>query len=265
MSTAQTTVGAAETPLPTYDDVESLYDKYSEFYDVCAATGRADLPLYLELSEGAGVTLDLGCGTGRVALPLLDAGRTVIGVDISPKMLQVFESKIPSSARDRVSLVQHDFCRAPFTSTFDLCILSWFTFNYVLSETDQVAMLRNVRRATTPGGVVVLDLFWPKTLAVGVDVWEQRDVVVQEEPLLTRHDRRRMSGLVEERTQTYEHDGERFTFESSRRFVSPAEIAALLRTCGFEVEWYSTDHGRTRTTALAEGSAASYVVVGRAV
>src|SRR5205807_2917749 len=72
----------------------------------------ADLPLYVELArEQGGVVLDVACGTGRVLVPLAQAGNQVVGIDASPHMLDVVREKLEVAgpeAQSRTRLVQGD-------------------------------------------------------------------------------------------------------------------------------------------------------------
>ncbi len=226
---------------------EGIYDKYADFYDVCAAAGRDDVTEYLALAKGCHIVIDVGCGTGRITTALLNDGLRVIGVDISQNMLSVCREKASASvASGALTLAKHDFCVDAMNVDADLAIVSWFTFNYVLEHGDQLAMLRNVHASLKPGSFVALDLFHPKSLMAPLKSWEERDVVIQDYPRLTRSDRRVMSGPIEERTQVYKYKGETFSFESKRRYVSPGEATSLLQSSGFLVEWISFDHGRTK-------------------
>jgi SAM-dependent methyltransferase len=246
----------------SFDDVESMYDKYAEFYDLCAENGREDLPIYLELADKRSLVVDVGCGTGRLTTPLAEAGHRVIAVDLSPGMLAACERKTSSALRDRLTIKRHDFCTHPLEAQADLAIVSWFTFNYVLSVQGQLAMLRNIWMSLRPGGIIAMDLFYPKCLKVGKEVWEERDVVIQREPPLIRNDRRVMEGPVEIRTQEYLFNTEQFTFRSKRIYVTPPEVEILLRQAGFSPDWLSFDFGETRFDFPVSSSVrSSYLVV----
>ncbi len=74
-----------------------MYDQIARFYDLTHAELTADLPFVLQLaSEAGGPILELGCGSGRLLLPLARAGHSVIGLDLSGAMLAM--QRVCSSA-----------------------------------------------------------------------------------------------------------------------------------------------------------------------
>ncbi len=231
----------------TFREVEEIYDKYSTFYDLCAAAGRGDIAAYLELSQGCELILDVGCGTGRVTRELVQAFKSVVALDVSAQMVAVCTEKLKGVGPGDVKTMQHDFCKSSLPLAADLAIVSWFTFNYLLSVKAQRLTLHNIGRSLRIGGVIVLDLFYPKCWAQNADVWEERDRMIHPDPLLVRSDRRKMEGVLEERLQSYVYGGESFTFESVRRYVSPDELAQVLTSSGFKPLWLSFDLGRTRS------------------
>src|SRR3954465_8449999 len=97
-------------------DPVSIYDAVSDFgalYDAVPAYGtRADVAFYLEEARRAGASsrvLELGCGTGRLTLPLALAGHQVTGIDLSPAMLHRAHAKLvaqPQAVRERVTLLE---------------------------------------------------------------------------------------------------------------------------------------------------------------
>src|SRR5690242_5009291 len=88
---------------------------FGAFYDaVPLYSTRGDVALYLDEAARAGepgTVLEIGCGTGRLTLPLARAGHVVTGVDLSPAMLARARSKLaaePPEVRARVTLLEAD-------------------------------------------------------------------------------------------------------------------------------------------------------------
>ena len=231
----------------TFSQVDDIYDKYSNFYDLLADRGRGDVGCYLELAAGCRNIIDIGCGTGRVTRELLLQGSNVVGLDLSQKMLAICEAEAAAlDTSANLVLSTHDLVCAPLDVSADLAILSYFTFNYVVVEADQEAMLRNIASSLSPAGVIVMECFFPKSISSANGIWEEKDKVLSHEPLLVRSDWRRLTGAIEERFQAYLFQDDLFNFRSRRRFVTVQESIGLLEKTGFSVDWISFDFGKTK-------------------
>lgn len=163
--------------------VASGYATTARFYDqVYANAAPADLEYYLELARDCdGGVLELGCGTGRVALPLARAGHRVTGVDCSLEMLDVFRAKLesePAAVRERVALVEGTMEGIDLGETFGLVTMPFRALQHMLTAAQQRAALGTVARHLAPGGLYVFNAFNP-SLGYIVDamrrgrVWQQ--------------------------------------------------------------------------------------------
>jgi len=154
-------------------DSESSYDAVADFgalYDAVPAYGaRADIAFYLQAAERAGASsrvLELGCGTGRLTLPLAQAGHEVTGIDLSPAMLARAREKLaalPQAIQDRVTLLEGDVRRielAPIPA-FDLVAAPFRVLQHFVAIADQLDVLAGARRHLRTGGRLVLDVFNP--------------------------------------------------------------------------------------------------------
>jgi SAM-dependent methyltransferase len=144
----------------------SLYDAFAYIYDLQHSAFLDDLPMYLHLARGAGpadAILEIGCGSGRVMLPLAEAGFRVVGVDESAEMLRIAERRLRASRHipaDRWSLVHADARRLQMNESarFSMALIALNTFLHNLVRDDQLATLRAVRSHLLPGGLLVVDL-----------------------------------------------------------------------------------------------------------
>lgn len=109
----------------------------------------------LQLPSGARI-LDLGCGQGRIAVPLARAGYEVTGYDRSPVLLEAARTYAASAGAD-VTFVAGDMRELDFVETFDAVINLGTAFGYVASEREDAAILRNIWRALRPGGHFLQD------------------------------------------------------------------------------------------------------------
>src|SRR3954452_14466152 len=98
---------------------------------------------------GAGRVLELGVGTGRIALPLAARGVEVHGVDLSGAMIDRLRAK---PGADRVGVTVGDFATARVDGSFRLVYLVWKTIMNVTTQDGQVAVFRNAATHLEPGG-----------------------------------------------------------------------------------------------------------------
>ncbi len=188
------------------------------------ARGWQEVQQMLELVGGRPKSvLDLGCGPGRHALPLADAGLTVTAVDTSSSLLHQLEAS--RGGRD-IEIVECDMRAFVRPQAFDLVVVMWTSFGYFTDEADHARVLGNIRESLKPGGRLVLDLVGLEYLCRNL------------EPVhLTEHDDGRIlierPTLVEQMTRLENEwlliDGERvWRHEFSHRVWSAGEISGLL-------------------------------------
>ncbi|MBI5284948.1 MAG: class I SAM-dependent methyltransferase [Chloroflexi bacterium] len=135
------------------DELAALYDLVYQSYD-------EDLPLYEEFARrGESPSLELGVGTGRVAVHLARAGFRVVGLDSSRRMLARLEALVDAEAAQRLRLVEGDMRDFDLGGeTFDLIYCALDTFEHLLTTEDQLACLRCVAKHLSKGGVFVAEL-----------------------------------------------------------------------------------------------------------
>lgn len=148
--------------METFDRFARFYDDDYRFYD-------EDIDLAVELAQQCGGdVLELGCGTGRVLVPIAAAGCRIAGVDSSPALLDIARKKLVADQLvESAELIQDDL------RTFDLGKgkrgRDRFHFAYCVSNTlmhlttqhDQIQVLKNTWRHLKPGGLLLLALFNP--------------------------------------------------------------------------------------------------------
>jgi ubiquinone/menaquinone biosynthesis C-methylase UbiE len=136
----------------------------AESYDyVPPVAGRRDLEFYRGLArETGGPMLELGCGTGRILLPLAEDGHRVTGLDISQAMLERAHAKlarVPAEVRERVRLVEADMTRFELGEKFRVVMIPFRPFQDLIEVAEQLACLAAAHRHLEPGGTLVLDFF----------------------------------------------------------------------------------------------------------
>jgi SAM-dependent methyltransferase len=231
-------------------------------------TPSGDIDFYRSLArESGGPVLELGCGTGRVLLPIASEGIACTGLDPSEAMLEEFRRKGPPANLELVRGGMQDFdCGA---GRFSLIFSAFRAFQHLLTVEDQLACLAAVRRHLAPGGVFAFDVFAPKLDRVAQieekeseDArWREReteivrfasvrrDPVSQVSEVVFRYERRRPGSPPESET-----------FRTKMRHFFRYEIEHLLYRAGFgSVEVYGGfdrrpyDYISGETVVLARG------------
>jgi len=140
-----------------YDNFSRIYDLVYDFTD--------DVDFYLRLAKRfPGRVLEIGCGSGRITLPLARAGLEVTGIDNSSNMLELAREKLAREddpVRQRVELVFADVRELDLGRRFNLIIYPFNSFMYLYTPEDQVRALKRIRAHLQDDGLVALALFVP--------------------------------------------------------------------------------------------------------
>ena len=146
--------------MPDYDPTtygDRIADVYDEWFAVPSDT--EDTVGFLSDLAGPGPVLELGIGTGRVALPLAQRGHEVRGVDASEAMVEKLRAK---SGGENIPVTIGDFAELDIEEEFSLVYVVFNTFFALLSQEEQVHCFENVaRRLRGEGGAFVMEAFVP--------------------------------------------------------------------------------------------------------
>jgi SAM-dependent methyltransferase len=139
------------------------WDEYAPFYDWenARTLGRRDIPFWRTLAlQSEGPVLELGCGTGRISIPLARAGVSVVGIDRSEAMLARARERIRRGRlAARVRLTRGDIRALPFpSSTFPLVMAPYGVLQSLLRERDLAATLGAVARVLKPHATFGIEL-----------------------------------------------------------------------------------------------------------
>lgn len=140
-----------------------------EIYDIMTSTDWAeagtDVCFLLERFRNiTGSLLELGCGTGRAAIPLAEAGFEVYGLDASSAILSVARAKqecLPAPVATRLFLTEGNMREFEFAIQFGGVYSTFRSFQNLLSAEDQESCLRCIHRHMRPDGMLILNLFDP--------------------------------------------------------------------------------------------------------
>jgi SAM-dependent methyltransferase len=148
-----------------YEDANSLFVRaYDASYFGAARWG--DIAFYERLArETGGPVLELGCGTGRISLPVAEKGLSITGVDISDGMLAVTRRKAaprPAPVRDRLTLIHQDMSELDLGRNFSFAFVPARAFHHLLTIDLQRRSLDGIRRHLSPPARLALHLFDPR-------------------------------------------------------------------------------------------------------
>lgn len=236
-------------PKTTYGDtIADIYDLLHAGWDPTATVETlADL-------AGGGRALELGVGTGRLALPLAAAGTPVTGIDVSPAMLARLREKDPDGT---VEAIEGDF--ADFTAKGEFAVA--FAVNSLLQLTsleEQRACLRRVREHLAPGGVLVLEEANPAAFTGGglqvMNIGPDRLQLLasQYDPMTQQY----------RAQQVILRDGESRLSPVALRLTTPTELDLMAELCGMRLRERWADWRRTTPYTLESRQHVSFYDVG---
>lgn len=239
--------------------MESPFDQWADIYDSVYSYLREDIPFYVEEARHAGSpVLELGCGTGRVSIPIAQAGIDIVGLDSSTAMLDVARGKLHrlQGRGGSVTLVkadmrdfspENDADSHLLDKKFNLTIIPFRGFLSLLTVEDQMRTLRTVSEHLAPGGKLIFNIFVPDLdmLHQEGDVpYHFRDVTDPDtgERLVVWHQSNydNHNQIINARTIIEELDeagvvSRRLYRDFQLRYAHRWEIHHLLRICGYGV------------------------------
>lgn len=236
-------------------------DNIARFYDWRMEGDAVDIPFYVQLGkESGGPVLELGCGTGRVTLPIAAEGIETVGLDLSVAMLDIAQrklSRMPDEVQRRLQFVRGDMANFTLDQQFALVILPNNQFRELLTTKEQISCLHCISRHLKEEGYVVFELTNPfqliKRLTVGGIFPRKTGYCPETGTIVECFFKTTAVNLVEQWVESevvyVEHliDGNtvRHTGRGRLRYIFPKELDLLLETSGFEVidRWGDYERG----------------------
>ncbi len=245
-----------------------MYDQIAHYYDLTHADLTEDIDFILDLArQSNGPILELGCGSGRLLLPLARAGFTVTGVDNSTTMLARARAALqqePLAVQNRVTLLQADMTQMELANgRFALTIIPYNTFMH-LDSAQKMAALKRVRQhlegnCRYPNGRLFIDLINPFAIA---DTPDDQDLVLENsftDPqtghIIQQLARNRLNEAVQCLQITWVYNVlpidkpipggspvQRTTIQTDYHYLFPHQIDLLLQETGFRLTDLSGDY-----------------------
>lgn len=215
-----------------YDPMLSFGAETAADYDRFLRGDEEETVRFLVKQSRGGRTLELAIGTGRIAIPLAQAGVPVEGLDLSPEMLAVLRSK---TTGDQIPVTLGNFRDIPVTGSFRLIYLVYNTFFNLLTQEDQVTCLANVAKHLEDDGTFLVEAFTPGYLfrlrdnqyvdAEAIEVGEVRLDVARHDPV---------TQLLEESHVVLSSTGVSVS-PIVCRYVWPSELDLMARMAGLRL------------------------------
>ena len=226
----------------------SPYDEWADIYDDVFSYVVDDIPFYVEEAKRSdGRVLELGCGTGRVAIPIAGSGVEIVALDSSAAMLERARRKADDAGVSNLTLLCADMRDFSLDEKFSLVVIPFRGLLSLLSVEDEMRALMNIKRHLAPGGRLLFDIFVPELnmLVQEGDVpYHFRDVV---DPttgkrlvLWNQSSYDAFSQVMSIRTTIEELDdfgrvSSKMYRDFALRYIFRWEMHHLLRACGFDV------------------------------
>lgn len=232
--------------MDSYDAIADLYDD-----DMGRNNPGHDIAFYREYARrAAGRVLELGCGTGRITIPLVKDGCEVVAIDSSARMLQAFKAKaaraLSSQEQQRLIVKQADMRHFVAEEPFSLILCPFCAFTYITRTDDQVAFLKNIRSHLRDDGLFIVDSFVPKHEILahdGAAEWRDYERVRSDGTLMKRRKviTQNRTTQINEVTRIYElYDAAGALIRTVRmedriRYMFKGELEYFLRYQGFDI------------------------------
>jgi len=243
----------------------SQYEAIAELYDGYPGNYLEDISFFVEEAKRAGPpVLEVGVGTGRLALCLASVGIDVVGIDSSPAMLRVLARKRAGLPRlsGQVRTVAADMRRFALGERFPLAIIPFRTFLYLLTRADQRRALRAVWRHLRPGGRLVMAFFVPRPELIATRRTARKEMtrfaapdgqgeVVASDWTEVSPGQQVISHLSYKWIRENEQPVRRLEHTLVARYLFPEEVRPLLEECRYRVVDVFGDFARGPLTAAS--------------
>ena len=205
------------------EEVAAKYDEDVEHDPMFSAEAIDPVVDFLVERSRGGAVLELGIGTGRIALPLAERGVQVHGIDLSEAMVARLKAK---PGGDRIAVAIGDFATTRVEGTFTLAYVVYNTIHNLTTQDAQVACFENVASHLEPGGCFVIEVGLPdvKGESLRIFAFSERHIGIDEYDVVNQ-------GLISHH-YTRTKDGT-FRYGSGPfRYVWPSELDLMARIAG---------------------------------
>ncbi|MCX7048476.1 MAG: class I SAM-dependent methyltransferase [Candidatus Sumerlaeota bacterium] len=234
------------------------YYEPARWYDLRDFSQLRDVEFFLTIAEQYGPRLlECGAGTGRIAIPLAQAGYNIVGMDRDEAMLRRARQKWKAAegqAKGKLKLIKADMTDFTLRRKFDMAFVAFNAFLTLAALEQREAMLRCVRRHLTDEGRLIIDVSHPSSIMFSGDQPERLDFTIEDQEmgtLVRRYSWSRRDMSTQQIQMCFEYrwttpDGERRKDTSAFPMcvIFPVEMQLLLMKNGYDVETIHGNHER---------------------
>jgi SAM-dependent methyltransferase len=232
---------------------ERIAERYEAYWPESFAPGVVDPAVdFLAQLAGSGAALELGVGTGRIALALSRRGVRVHGIELSPAMVEQLQAK-PGAAG--ISVTIGDFASAKVDGTFLLAYLVRNTIMNLTTQDEQIACFQNVAAHLDPGGCFVIEVMVPALRQIPLG--ERFRAFTVTPTHLGFEEYVDLAAQISVSHHYWVVDGRLETFSAPFRYVWPSELDLMARLAGLTLRERWSDWSRAPFT----GNSPSHVSV----
>ena len=233
----------------------SEFDLWADYYDIVHDGLPGEAAFYVsEAVKCGGEVLELGCGTGRICIPMAMSGVRVTGMDNSAEMLDICREKLQhvSPVKGRLETLHGDMSDFSLGRRFELIVMAYRSFMHLLTPQTQRSCLRCIRGHLAKGGLFIFNVWAASAEAIApfiddnprpqLEFAGKYPVPHTGLSLLHYHAARYDLGrrIITERHKIIELDGHSCAKDErelslTRTWFTPHDIAGLLRAANFEV------------------------------
>ena len=224
------------------------YAAFAPFYDAWSSQMTEDIDFYVRRAlEISGPIVELGAGTGRVSIPIAEAGRDVIAVDASSAMIELGRRKAAAAGvEERITWVHSPMQTFVAERPVELVIIPFRSFIHLTTVDEQLETLYNIHRSLMSNGRLVLNLFIPDPVVMArrhgkgeeqgefIDQYGRRCVLVGEPTYELTTQLMHLRAICEVRENGTAVEAHSADLEAC--LIYPREMEHLLARAGFEIE-----------------------------
>lgn len=227
-----------------------LYPDFGESYQIAE---------YLKTNSPGEKVIEFGIGTGRLAIPLVEQGLTVHGIDNSPEMLDVLRKK---NNQPQLTSEIYDFGRDELPDQdFDACLLACNTICSFLDVQAQRMVFHNAAASIQDDGIFVIQTFNPLWLLNKGTEFTQMRSINSEMTLFEQYKIFPTRQEVEVLNTLIHHSGGAKFFTHRIRYMHPFEMDALAALAGFELQERTGDFSGSPYTSTSSQVVSTYLKV----